>query len=183
MKKSLGLVLVIAMGLALLAGCATKTPTAENPPPANQTPKTPAPDVVTTASIVNNEADFLKAISKDGTWIIATLNDLTIDKELVLEGEFVNKDVITRKIALYTQDENRNKTARYTLTAPKLTIKSENARIVGGKVIGDIYVEANGFTVDDATIEGNVYFANEEYKSSYKTENNGSVTGKTEVKK
>ncbi|GGH23716.1 hypothetical protein [Paenibacillus segetis] len=198
MKKSLGYVLVIAMGLSLLAGCSNKEPAAENQvpenqvaenqtpenqAPENQTPENQAPDVVTTASIVNSEADFLKAISKDGTWIIATLNDLTIDKDLVLEGEFKNKDVIARKIALYTQDENRNKTARYTLKAPKLTIKSENASFVGGNFIGDIYVEANGFTVDDAKIEGNVYFANEEYKSSYKTANNGSVTGKTEVKK
>ncbi|MDQ0087967.1 putative component of type VI protein secretion system [Paenibacillus anaericanus] len=197
-KKSLGFILLLAMGLVLLSGCSTNEP-AENQTTnegtnqgANQgtnegtnqgTNEGTEVDVVTTASIVNDETAFLKAISKDGTWIIATLNDLTIDKDLVLEGEFTNKDVKARKIALYTQDENRTKTARFTLTAPKLTIKSENASFVGGTFVGDIYVEANGFTVDDAKIEGNVYFASEEYKASHQITNNGSVTGKTEVKK
>ncbi|MCL6494616.1 MAG: hypothetical protein K6T54_07530, partial [Ignavibacterium sp.] len=61
------------------------------------------------------------------TWIIATLNDLTFDKDLVLTGNLKNGkvdkvtglDSIQRKIALYTQDDKKNVTARFTLTAPK----------------------------------------------------------------
>ncbi|MNP48179.1 hypothetical protein D3C76_1422830 [compost metagenome] len=107
---------------------------------------------------------------------------MKIDKDLVLEGEFTNKDVAARKIALYAQDADRNKTATYTLTAPKLTVKSENARIQGGTFVGDVYVEANGFQVVDAKVEGNVYFASEEFKASFDASDKGVVTGVTEVK-
>jgi peptidoglycan hydrolase-like protein with peptidoglycan-binding domain len=102
-------------------------------------PATPAVDAVSTASIVDNTAAFEKAIGSSGTWIIATLKDIIIDKDIVLEGEYKNgkkdangKDIIQRKIALYTQDANRNVTARFTLTAPKLTINSPQASIQHG---------------------------------------------------
>ena len=175
MKKlmTLGLVLVFV----LLAACG------KNNEPVAQEPVTDAaPDVVTTASIVNSEEAFLNAISKDGTWIIATLNDLTFDQDLVLEGEFTNRDVVARKIALYEQDADKNITASYKLTAPKLTVTSENARIQGGTFVGDVYVEANGFLLVDATVEGNIYFASEEFKASFDASENGEVTGVTEVK-
>lgn len=170
--KTKTLVLSIAIVAILLAGCGAKN--------------TPAPqqgqaDLVTTASMVNNQDAFLKAASKDGTWIICLLQDITIDQEIVLEGEFTNRGEIDRKIALYTQDEDRNKTASFTLEAPKLIVRSENTRIQGGTFKGDVYVEANGFRVIDATVEGNVYFASEEYKSSFKLENGGTITGVVEV--
>lgn len=139
-------------------------------------------DAVTTASIVDNEEAFKKAISAEGTWIAATLKDLTFNEELVLEGEFTNKDEPARKIALYTQDAEHNITASYTLTAPKLTIKSKNARIQGGTFVGDVYVEAEGFKLVNATVEGNVYFANDKYQSTYDSSDQGKVTGVTEVR-
>ncbi len=148
------------------------------------------PDVVTTASIVDTEDAFMKAISKDGTWIIAILKDLTINKDLTLEGEFKNgkqdesgKDIIQRKIALYTQDENRNITARFTLTAPKLTVTSPMASIQHGTFKGDLYVNVADFELIDATVDGNVYFSSEEIKSSFKMDDKSKVTGKQEVKK
>lgn len=173
MKKLTALALTFVLATGILAGCAGKE--AENN-------KNGEPDAVTTASIVNNNEAFLKAISKDGTWIAATLNDLTFDQELVLEGEFTNKDAVARKIALYTQDADHNITASFKLTAPKLVIKSENTRLQGGTFVGDVYVEANGFVVTKATVEGNVYFANEEYKASFDSSNEGKVTGAVEVK-
>lgn len=177
------LVLTLALSAALLAGCSKAAPEAPEAPAA---PAEEQAEVVTTASIVNEEAAFLNAISKDGTWIIATLNDLTIDKELVLEGEFYNKDDkekgLYRKLGLYAQDADKNVTARYSLTAPKLTIKSENAKIQSGTFVGDVYVEANGFTLSDAKVEGNVYFASEEFKASFVSEKESTVTGATEVK-
>lgn len=140
-------------------------------------------DAVTTASIVDNEEAFKKAISAEGSWIAATLKDLTFTEELVLDGQFTNKDEPARKIALYTQDAEHNITASYTLTAPKLTIKSTNARIQGGTFVGDVYVEAEGFKLVNATVEGNVYFANDQYQSTFDASDQGKVTGVTEVKK
>ncbi|KGE70916.1 hypothetical protein [Spirochaeta lutea] len=136
-----------------------------------------AADVVTTASIVNTNQAFLQAISSDGTWIIATLKDLSFDQDLVLEGAFTNRDTPARKIALYTQDADRNVTARFTLSAPKLTVRSENARIQGGTFNGDVYVEAPNFLITDATVQGSVYFSSQEYRDSFQMTNGGAVTG------
>jgi len=140
-------------------------------------------DAVTSASVVDNEASFKKAISKEGTWIAATLRDLTFTEDLVLEGQFIHKDAPARKIALYTQDADHKITNSFTLTAPKITIRSENARIQGGTFVGDVYVEANGFQVVNAKIQGNVYFAKDEYQASYSASDQGTVTGVTEVQK
>ncbi|GBG10074.1 hypothetical protein PAT3040_04784 [Paenibacillus agaridevorans] len=194
MKKMISLALIAVLTAGLLSGCgnnnepapaATPSPSASanNAGGENTTPPEETTDAITTASIVNDPEAFLKAISKDGTWIIAALNDLTFDQELVLEGEFKNKDVVDRKIALYTQDENRKITASFKLTAPKLTIKSPNARLQGGTFVGDVYVETNKFILKDATVEGNVYFATEEALNTFDSSGNGKVTGVTEVKK
>lgn len=147
-------------------------------------------DVVTTASVVDNAAAFEKAISNKGTWIIAIVKDLTINKDLVLDGEFKNgkkdkdgKDIVQRKVALYTQDENRNVTNRFTLTAPKFTINSPKASIQHGTFKGDVYVSAKDFQLIDAKVDGNVYFTNNEAKSTFKMDNASKVTGKQELKK
>jgi hypothetical protein len=171
----------------------TTTPPTTTPPtttPPTTTPPTTKPDVTTTASIVNTEAAFEKAISKTGTWIIATLKDLTFTKDLVLEGEFKNgkkdekgKDIIQRKIALYTQDENRKVTNRFKLTAPKLTINSPEASIQHGTFKGDLYVNSKNFQLVDATVDGNVYFGSDTIKSTFKMDSTSKITGKQEVKK
>ncbi len=181
-KRITLLVLCAIFAIAILGGCGAQQPAPQQETPKTNEPEKPNTDAVTTASIVNNGEAFLKAASKDGTWIIATLNDLTIDKEIVLEGEFKNKDVVARKIALYTQDDDHKVTARFSLKAPKLTVKSENARIQSGTFVGDVYVEAKGFSLVDAKVEGNVYFASEEVKSTFKMDDKSSVTGKQEVK-
>lgn len=141
-------------------------------------------DAVTTASIVSDENAFLNAIGLNGTWIICLLNDLTSKEDLVLEGEFMNgkkddagKDIIQRKLALYSQDENRTITAKYVLTAPKFTIKSPNASIQHGTFVGDLIVDVNNFQLVDATIDGNLYFTKQEYQDSFKMDENSSVTG------
>lgn len=143
-----------------------------------------ATDATTTASIVNTEEDFEKALGTDGTWIIATLRDLSYNKDLVLEGDFKNnKDEVQRKIALYTQDENRVVTNRFTLTAPKLTIKSPAASIQHGTFKGDLYVETNDFQLVDATVDGNIYFNSDDAKNGFKMDAESKVTGKQEVQK
>ena len=149
-----------------------------------KTEKTEKTDVVTTASIVDNADALVKAASAEGNWIFAILNDVTMDKELVVDGEFHDKgdaaNPIYRKFAPYTQDADHNITASFTLTVPKMTVKSENFKIQGGTVKGDVYVEANGFTVaDTATVDGNVYYASEDVKATAVIE--GKVTGAQEV--
>lgn len=188
------IMLSLALGATLLVGCGAKEE-AKTAPTATEVPaKTEAPattDAVTTASIVKDQASFQKAVSKDGFWLIGITQDLKVDNEIVLEGEFTKADKADatkkvpagRKLALYAQDDKKVKTASYTLTAPKLTVKSENSKIQGGTFVGDVYVEAKGFTVKDGKVQGNVYFATEELKTAFKLDEGGSVTGATEVKK
>ncbi len=145
----------------------------------------PAVDVVTTASIVNDMTAFKAGISAKGTWIVATLGNLVSKEDLVLTGTFKNgkkdavtgADVIQRKIGLYTQDDKRNVTARFSLTAPKLTIESPNASLQHGTFIGDIYVNAEGFSLADMMVEGNVYYLTQAVKDSAKIDEKSKVTG------
>lgn len=150
---------------------------------------TNVPDVVTTASIVDSEAAFLNAISSKGTWIIAILNDLSINQDLLLEGEFKNgktdeagNETYQRKIALYSQDADRNITARYTLTAPKMTVTSPQASIQHGTFKGDLYISVANFQLVDATVEGNVYFTTKEAQDTFVMDATSKITGKQELK-
>lgn len=200
--KVKAIIMLLCLSGIFFAGCGNKEKDKDtNPTPTttvNTTPTTTAtnspteePDQVSTASIVDTEEAFEKAISADnGTWIIATLKDLTFDKDLELAGEYKNgkkddqgNDQIQRKIALYEQDANRNVTARYTLTAPKLTISSPEARIQSGTFQGDLYVSAKNFQLVDATVDGNVYFTTEEAQSTFKMDESSKVTGKQELVK
>ena len=147
-------------------------------------------DVITTASIVDNAAAFESAVGSEGTWIIAIINDLVVENPLVLAGDFENgkqdadgKAILQRKIALYSQDADRNITARYTLTAPSLTINSVNASIQHGTFVGDLYVSGLNFQLIDAQVEGNIYFTSVEAKSTFILDENSSVTGVQEIKK
>ncbi len=141
-------------------------------------------DVNTTASIVAEADAFVKAIGENGTWIIATLSDINIDQDVVVAGEFHDKNDASkdlyRKIAPYEQDENHKITKAYTITVPKMTIKSPNTKLAGGTIKGDIYVETEGFNVaQEAKVDGNIFYANEEVKNSAIIE--GDVTGTQEV--
>ncbi|GAU77333.1 polymer-forming cytoskeletal protein [Fusibacter sp. 3D3] len=168
MKKYIGLVVVLTLLVSMFAGCTKKeeTPTA----PAETTPESTEPaaatDAVTTASVVTEGPALISALSADGAWLAATLNDITLTEDLVVEGEFMNKDKIARKLAPYTQDAEHNITASFTITAPRMIVKSENFKFQGGTFIGDIYVEANGFQVATATVKGNIYYATEAYMQS-----------------
>lgn len=178
------LIFALIMSMVIFAGCG-----AETSPGTTATPTaTSSPDAYSTPSMVTDAAGFEKAISKDGVWIICLLNDLTINKELVLDGTFTNgkkddkgNDIIQRKIALYEQDSNRTITARYTLSIPKLTINSPNASIQHGTFKGDLYVNAPNFQLVDTTVEGNVYFTSEEYKNSFTMDQDSKITGEQKV--
>ena len=176
--KIISVLLTVVLSLTILSGCAKSS-----------TEDTSSSDLVTTASIVDNATAFESAISKNGTWLIGLVKDVQIDKDIVLDGDFKNgktdssgAETFQRKIALYTQDEERNVTARFTLTAPKLTIKSVKSSIQHGTFKGDLYVAVNDFNLVDAKIEGNIYFESEEFKSSFTMDDKSSVTGVQEVK-
>ncbi|MNM72056.1 MULTISPECIES: hypothetical protein [Clostridium] len=189
MKKILSIIATLVLSLSILAGCGKANTDTTKDTKTEDTKKDETTDVVTTPSIVNKEEDFDKAISKDGTWIIAILNDLTIDHDIALEGDFKNgkkdeqgNETYQRKLALYAQDANKKVTARYTLTAPKLAINSLNARIQSGTFKGDLYVASKNFELVDAKVDGNIYFVNEEAQSTFKMDEKSSVTGKKELK-
>lgn len=77
----------------------------------------------------------------------------------MLEGKFTNNEEVVRETALCTSDEDHNVDVRFTLKAPKLTIKSPNTILAAGIFEGDVYVESNNFTLTDGfTVKGNVYF-------------------------
>ena len=98
--------------------------------------------------------------------------DMSFTDEIVIAGEFTRNDELYRKLAFYSQDENRNITARYTVTAPSVTVRSPNTRLQGGTIAGDVYVEAPGFHLVDGTVEGDIYFASQEYADSFTADEN-----------
>lgn len=197
MKKTLIILLIVAL-IPAFAGCGGNNDKDKDNDTGNNSTTTQGgtndqksdEDAVTTASVVDSESAFKNAISSKGTWIIATLKDLTFTDDLVLDGQFTNgkkddqgKDIVQRKIALYTQDENRNVTNRFTLTAPTLTINSPYASIQHGTFVGDLYVSQDNFQLVDAKVDGNVYFTTDTAKSTFKMDDTSSVTGEQEVKK
>ncbi len=191
------LVMAAVLCLALTAGCTKPEPAARSSPSLIPSPSpspavtvspkaSPSPDdAVSSASLVNTAVLFEKAVSKNGVWIICLLNDLTIDKALVVDGDFKNNKtppVSQRKIALYEQDENRTVTARYTLTVPQMTINSIDCSIQHGTFRGDLHVAGKNFQLVDTTVDGNIYFLNAEAQSSFKMDDTSKVTGVTKLK-
>ncbi len=174
--------LMMVLVIGLLAACGGEDKDTSKEPETDTEADATEADATTGATqvIVQGEDDLLSGVSKDGAWIIIFEDDFSTDNELVLTGEFESKGEPARKLALYTQDEDRNIIDQFTLTAPKLTVQSENTRIQGGTFAGDVYVEANGFSIPDGTIDGNLYFASEEYQDSADL-TGGEVTGSVEV--
>jgi len=100
------------------------------------------------------------------------LSDVCLDGELVVSGEFHQRDDPTqplyRKLALYAQDADRNITAHYILTVPLMTVRSPNFRIQSGIVRGDIVVEADGFELYGGVLLGNLTFRTQAQMDSAK---------------
>jgi len=143
-----------------------------------------------TASIVSTPAAFEKAISSDGTYIIAITKNLTIDKNLVVDGEYSSgkknvsgEYIIGRKINLYRQDKDKKITARFSLIVPKLTINSPQTNIEHGALKGNVYVSSKNCQLIDTTIKGNLYFTTYEAKSTFRMDTKSKVTGKQELVK
>src|SRR6056297_1129938 len=136
-----------------------------------------AQDTTSSASVPANDEQLVKALSSEGTWIVIFHDDYQTDKELVMEGEFKNRDEVDRKLALYASDADHNVTERYTLTAPSITVKSPKARFQNGTFVGDVYVESNNFALNGFTVDGDIYFETKEAKATFTINGGTEITG------
>ncbi|BAM46199.1 hypothetical protein [Amphibacillus xylanus] len=141
-------------------------------------------DVVSAASSAGDAEELKATSSENGSWIIIPTTDITLEEELVVAGTFHNQgdeaNDVYRKFAAYETDADQNITAQRTITTPRLVVQSENLYFKGGIVEGDVYVEADGFVLDEtATITGNLVFANADYEAS--ADIAGTVEGETSV--
>ncbi len=136
-----------------------------------------------TQYVIESPADVQAAVGPDGAWIIIFQGDVAVDSSVVVSGEVSQEEgeAPRRKVALYTQDSDRNVTERYTLTVPELVVQHVNVRIQSGTVAGDVYVESEGFHLRDATIDGNVYFATQDLLDGFVMDETSMVTGEIAV--
>ncbi|MCL1949665.1 MAG: hypothetical protein FWF59_08030 [Turicibacter sp.] len=187
MNKKFTSMMSVLMVAASLAACG-RAAAGEGAENGNNAAGEHAPDgeaeARTGASVTEDANAFVENFGPKGWWIGAATRDLELDRDFVVEGDFWDKNDEAndhkRKIALYTQDDNHNVLERFTLTAPRLVIKSPNTVVSKGIVRGDIYVEAKGFSLDDATVEGNIIFASQEFKDSANLDD-GHVNGDVKV--
>ena len=122
-------------------------------------------------------------------YAVTILNDIESEKDLILEGEFSKTDTSIedkvvgtgRILQLCEVDENGVVVGEYTLTTNRITIKSEKTILKGGKFVGDIYVNADQFTLSDVEVEGSIFFTNEKFKNTFKIESDSTVSGSIEV--
>ncbi len=129
----------------------------------------PVVDAVTNPSITADAEELAVALSAEGNWIAGITSDVTVEGVLNIEGTFYNKNDVEkgeyRKLALYDQDEDKNVTANYTLTAD-INVTSPNTRIQNGIVNGNIVVDAPGFVLKGTEVNGDVVFTSVEYMDS-----------------
>lgn len=137
--------------------------------------------------IVVNEEELSIALKEN--YSITIKNDIDSNKELIMEGDFFKTDTtegnkvsyIGRKLNLFYMDNSTGSINSYTLSVPKLVIRSNDTTIKGGKIKGDIYVESDGLILNDTKVEGNIYFKDTKNKESFKLENTASVSGNIEI--
>ncbi|WP_067841251.1 hypothetical protein [Amphibacillus sediminis] len=170
MKFKLFLAMILTIGLLAACGGANDTDKSDD----NDA------DTVTAASFADDGEALKLAASENGTWIIIPQSDMTLEEDLVVSGTFHDggeeSGDIYRKIAAYTQDDDRNIVDQWKITVPQLVVQSENLNFQGGTLDGDVYVEADGFLLHEtATVTGTITFANADYQASAQID--GTVEG------
>ncbi|MFV0519889.1 MAG: LysM peptidoglycan-binding domain-containing protein [Lachnospirales bacterium] len=170
-------------------------------------PATETVDTISSASLSTDAAVITQALSPEGNWLVAAIGDTVATEHIVVEGEFRKENAtegdLYRKFTPSNHVNNeagRDKTKEefYVFTAEEgMTVKSENLNMQNGTFVGDITVDAPGFTLSNMTVIGNVTFTSQEYRDSanfknsnvtgdvtpfYATEhlNDGTYTGKVE---
>jgi hypothetical protein len=146
----------------------------------------PADAVSRPTQLLATDADSLEeALGVDGPWIIIFEGDVSVDSDVTIAGavyEEAGAEAPRRKLALYAQDSDRNVTARYTLSAPRVIVHHLNTRVQAGTIAGDVYVEEEGFELTSgATIDGDLYFADEELQASASISDDSTVTGEVRI--
>lgn len=174
-KKLIILTISLAMLVTVMAGCASKAPEKVEETTTQPAVETGDTDAVSSASLALDEASFLEKISTDGNWIVLTTSDLTFTEDLIFDGGFDK-----RSLALASNNAD-GKLEEFSLTVPNLVINNENTLLEYGTVKGDVYVEAEGFTTKEATIEGNLYFATQELMDAFTADELTTVTGSVAV--
>jgi hypothetical protein len=187
MKKLVLMILATTMFTVLVTGCVSKSDPITTPP-SDGANAIVNPDAVASASPKESSdpSEIIKGLSEDGTWIFAVLSDVELTETLHVDGIFNDKDDSTnkvyRKFALYAQDADKNVTAEYTLTVPKIEVTTPEFTIVNGTVKGDIYVNegATGFKLSNTTLDGNLIFASQDLLDAAVL-GDGTVTGDTTI--
>lgn len=134
--------------------------------------------------MTGDSGNIQEAVGPDGSWIVIFTSDVTVGEEVVVSGEVYEEEgaeAPRRKLALYEQDSDRNVTARHTLTVPRLLIEHANTRIQAGEVAGEVFVEAEGFQLRGATINGNLHFASEALRESAEIDEESTVMGEIRI--
>ena len=141
-------------------------------------------DAVATASITGDADEVVASLGADGNWITATTADVTVDEEITVTGTLhqggddANDEY--RKLGLYSNDDDGNVGDTYTLTVPELIVESPNFYIHQGTLDGDVYVDAEGFGLENGTVTGNVTFSSQELHDSANLDG-GTVEGEVIV--
>ncbi|TVP91700.1 polymer-forming cytoskeletal protein [Alkalibacterium sp.] len=174
---------VIALG-GFLAACDTDDDAADDMEVVDEGEETEDEDAVTAASITDDADQVVASLSTDGNWITAITDDVDVSDDITVAGTFHNQDDEDqeeyRKLALYAQDEDRNVTDEFTLSVGTMTVESPNFRIQEGTLDGDVYVDAEGFELYNATVTGNVTFASEDLHEAAMLDE-GTVEGEVSV--
>ena len=181
MKRKI-IIYVLSILCVFMIGC-DSTGTKENNEVSNEK------DEFQNTEFVKNEGELTYALTND--YSITITDNITSDNPLIIEGEFFKTDTteennvvkVGRKLNLFSKDEDNNIINNYVLEAPSLTIQSENTIIKGGTFIGDIYIKAKGFEIDNTKVKGNLYFKDEETKGTFIKSNAASVQGKISVER
>lgn len=173
---------IMALG-GFLAACDTDDDAAEDMEVVEEGEETEGEDAVTAASITDDADQVVASLSTDGNWLTAITADVAIDDDVTVAGTFHDGGDDSadeyRKLALYAQDDDRNVTDEYTLSVGTMTVESPNFRIQNGTVDGDVYVDAEGFEMEESTVTGNVTFASQDLQDSANM--NGTVEGEVSV--
>jgi hypothetical protein len=188
--KIKSLIITLSFALLLSVGCSTTKDTKvedNKTPTVTENDKTNKADVVAMPSRAADEENLFRALNE--SWIIIVESDITTTKDIVLntgyekndEKDATKKVNTPRVLVLCTKDANKKIAKNFTLTTPKVTVKDEGAKIEGGVLKGDLYIEANNVILELTKIDGNIYFTTKEAKDSLVIKDS-TVTGTMEVK-
>lgn len=183
--KILALVCGVILNLCLFSGCNSQDKSLVKD---KENAENSIHNEVKSTSIVTNEEELRVAVKE--SYSITLKDDIKCESNIVMEGEFSKTDTtesnkvieVGRELNLFYIDDNTNIINNYRLEAPNLIINSKDTTLKGGKFIGDIYVESNGFILDDTKVDGNIYFRNLEFKESFVIKNTSNISGEIGVK-